>query len=210
MNNHFFIESFEKRLSEYTGAPYVVLTDSCTNALFITLFFLKKYKELKPSNDTIEIPRFNYISVPMQIRHLGFSIKFTDERWTGVYRLGETPVYDAAQRFTSDMYIENSFMCLSFQQKKILNIGKGGAILLNKREDRDILKRLVWDGRDASIPVRDDRKIIMGFHMNMTPDMAASGLLKLNALPLQNQDSRMWRDYPDISQYEVFKGGEFF
>ena len=37
MNNNDFILMFEKLLSEYTGAPYVVLTDSCTNALFLSL-----------------------------------------------------------------------------------------------------------------------------------------------------------------------------
>lgn len=205
MNNHFFIDKFEERLSEYTGAPYVVLTDSCTNAIFLCLYYLKKFKKLSISKSLIQIPKHTYISVPLQLMHLELMFVFTDDKWSGIYEIGELNVYDAAQRLTSGMYLKDSFMCLSFQQKKILSIGKGGAILLNDKEDYEILRRLSWDGRDSSIPVSQDSKIIHGFHMNMTPDMAAVGILKLNALPLKIGDSGSWNDYPDISDYSVFK-----
>ena len=61
---------------------------------------------------------------------------------------------------------------MSFQAKKTLNIGKGGAILLNDYELYQKLNRLAWDGRDASIPVIQDT-YHHGYHMNMIPDDAA-------------------------------------
>ena len=50
-NNHDLILLFEKKLSEFTGAPFVVLVDSATNGIFLTLKLLKYLKEI-PS-DTI-------------------------------------------------------------------------------------------------------------------------------------------------------------
>lgn len=203
MNNHEFINQFESLLSEYTGAPYVVLTDSCTNAVFLCLRYLKS-GPLK-GVDKVSVPKHNYVSVPMQVIHAGFQVEFVDESWSGIYQLGNTPVYDAAQKFTSNMYIENAFMCLSFQQKKILSIGKGGAILLSNKSDYDMLKRLAWDGRDSSVSPQLDQNIVLGYHMNMTPEMAAAGILKLNMLPRENRDNGSWEDYPDVSGFACFR-----
>ena len=54
---------FESALAEYTGAPYVVVTDGCTHAL-----------ELCFRHAGIEHTRFSaytYLSVPMLMYHLG-------------------------------------------------------------------------------------------------------------------------------------------
>lgn len=195
MNNHKFIEVFEREISAYTGAPFVVLTDSCSNAVFLCL-----------KSDPIalaSIPRHTYVSVPMQLIHAGVDILYNDEEWVGMYNIGPTKIYDSAQRFTKDMYIKGTKMCVSFQQKKILNIGKGGAILLDNRKEYLKLKRMAWDGRDASIPVSEDKDIILGYHMNMTPEAAAKGLLLLNQLPDHNEDNGQWSDYPDVSKINL-------
>jgi dTDP-4-amino-4,6-dideoxygalactose transaminase len=89
-------------------------------------------------------------------------------------------------------------VCLSFQQKKSIPIGKGGAILLDNENDYKILKRMAWDGRDASKSVKEDMKnIILGYHMNMIPDDAAKGVLKLNQY--EGDKIGSYADYPDIS-----------
>jgi dTDP-4-amino-4,6-dideoxygalactose transaminase len=195
VNNHEFIELFEEGLAEYTGAPYVVLTDSCSNAIFLSV----KLDGIA----LVSIPKNTYVSVPMQLTHAGCSISYNEEQWEGMYNITPTKVFDAAQRFTSGMYIKGTKMCVSFQQKKILNIGKGGAILLDSHKDYLALKRMAWDGRDASIPVEEDRGIILGYHMNMTPEVAAKGLLLLNRLPELNSDNGSWKDYPDISKINL-------
>jgi dTDP-4-amino-4,6-dideoxygalactose transaminase len=93
---------------------------------------------------------------------------------------------------------QGGMVCLSFQQKKSISIGKGGAILLDNEIDYKILKRMAWDGRDASKSVIDDiDNIILGYHMNMIPDDAAKGVLKLNQYSGEKIGS--YADYPDIS-----------
>ena len=130
----------------------------------------------------LEIPKNTYVSVPQSIIHAGFKPTFKDIKWKKFYQIGDLPVYDYAVGFESGIYKSGTFQCLSFQQKKCLNIGKGGAILTDDYEAYKILKRLSWDGRDASIPVQEDKNIILGFHMNMIPDDAAKGILLLNQL----------------------------
>lgn len=56
-------EDFEKALSDYTGAPYVVTVDNMSNALFLALYY-EKVHGLK-----ITIPNRTYPSVPCEIIH---------------------------------------------------------------------------------------------------------------------------------------------
>lgn len=193
-NNHFFIDLFEQRLSEFTGAPYVVLVDSCTNAIFLALTYLARYDSIAP---TITIPSQTYVGVAQSVLNAGFNLAFNAERWVGQYVLHGSPIVDAAVGFKQGMY-RGGMVCLSFHQKKALPIGKGGAILLNDKQAYTTLKRMSWDGRDASISVADDlANIIPGFHMNMTPNDAATGVLLLNSYKGDKIGS--YADYPDIS-----------
>jgi dTDP-4-amino-4,6-dideoxygalactose transaminase len=194
-NNHYFIDLFEHRLSEFTGAPYVVLVDSCSNAIFLSLKYLQRTGKL--SSPTITIPNRTYISVPQAVINAGIGVAFHDDRWMGQYHLHGSPVIDAAVGFTRDMYA-GGMVCLSFQQKKALSIGKGGAILLDSPDAASVLRRMSWDGRDASKSVADDLpNIIPGYHMNMIPDDAATGIMKLNNYTSDIIGSYL--NYPDIS-----------
>ena len=58
-------EEFEKKISDYTGAPYVVTVDNQSNALFLSLY----YENIKGTE--IEIPNRTYPSVPCEIIHAG-------------------------------------------------------------------------------------------------------------------------------------------
>jgi len=193
-NNNDFLTLFEKRISEYTKAPFVILTDSCTNALFLCL----KYLNIKEKN--IIIPKRTYISVPQSIYHAGNKPIFKNIKWYGKYQLGNLPIWDCAVNFKPNMYESNQFMCLSFQQKKAIGIGKGGAILTDNKKAYKILKRMAHDGRDSGIPVKDDRNIILGYHMNMIPDDAAKGILLLNQYNFNNKDIKNYKDYPKINK----------
>ena len=63
-------EDFEKMLSDYTGAPYVITVDNQSNALFLSLM----YEKVKGSE--ITIPSRTYPSVPCEIIHAGGKVKF--------------------------------------------------------------------------------------------------------------------------------------
>ncbi len=206
MNNHDFITMFEKRLSEYTGAPYVVLTDSCTNALFLALKYKQKYTKEFINVSEISIPNRTYISVPQTIIHCDLNPIYNNVLWDGYYELGHTNIFDCAVGFEPNMYKKDSMMCLSFQQKKAIKIGKGGAILLDNQDAYEKLKRMSWDGRNPSIPVSEDiDNIILGYHMNMIPDDAAKGVLLLNQYNFNENDIKCYNDYPNIEQINYFK-----
>ena len=77
MNNFYFLELFEQRLSEYTGAPYVVLTDSCTNAIFLSLVS----QGIK--GQVCDVPKRTYVGVYNSILHSGNDINPVDSEWVG-------------------------------------------------------------------------------------------------------------------------------
>jgi len=201
-NNDEFLEIFEKRLSEFTGAPYVVLTDRCTNAILLSLI-ATDVKEVRIPNNT-------YLSVPMTLINYGIDVFFENYYWEEEYLLSGSRVFDSAVGFKENMYNhhQDSIQCVSFQQKKRLNIGRGGAILLDDYELYLKLQRMVHDGRRRGISSKlevenfpDD--IMLGYHMNMIPDEAARGILILNQLTEYKKQS--YKNYPDISKLKCFK-----
>jgi Predicted pyridoxal phosphate-dependent enzyme apparently involved in regulation of cell wall biogenesis len=66
--------AFEKRLCEFTDAPYAVAVDNQSNALFLALMWLKV------KGKTITIPKHTYPSVPCAIIHAGAKVAFTKFR----------------------------------------------------------------------------------------------------------------------------------
>ena len=197
-NNDDFLDLFEKRLCEYTGAPYAVVVDRCTNAILLSL----KYLNIQ----SIMIPSRTYLSVPMVCLNYGINLIFDNRDWEGNYQLLDSNVYDYAVGFEKDMYVPGQIQCLSFQQKKRLAIGKGGAILLDDKKMYDVLRRMRFDGRDSSIPESEDDpdKIIIGYHMNMSPDEAAKGVLLMNQLS-EDYILGSSNDYIDVTDLRCFR-----
>lgn len=192
-NNNDFVELFEQKLCEYTGAPYAVAVDRCTNAILLSLEYYGKRRQ------RVTIPCHTYLSVPMTLINYGYNVWFRFEEWSGHYQIGHTNIYDYAVQFQKNMYVPGQVQCLSFQQKKRLAIGKGGAILLDDKEMYEKLKRMRHDGRDSSKTVFEEKPedIIMGYHMYMSPDEAARGLLLLNQLS-NRYTPGTFKDYPNL------------
>jgi dTDP-4-amino-4,6-dideoxygalactose transaminase len=202
-NNNDFISLFEQKLCEFTGAPYAVATDRCTNAIILALKLTQHRKQ------KISVPQRCYVSVPMMMDLFGYDIAFRDEQWNGSYEIGRTNIWDCAVGFERNMYKPGQIQCLSFQQKKRLAIGKGGAILLDDATLAKKLKRYSTDGRDSSISVEQElaqspESIVIGYHFNMTPDEAAKGILLLNQLRPEYTPGS-YKDYPNITQLKCFK-----
>lgn len=202
-NNDDFILNFEEKLCEYTGAPFSVVVDRCTNAILLALEYFKNKQE------TIFIPKHTYMSVPMTLINYGYNVKLIDYFWSGNYRIGNTNIYDYAVAFEKNMYKSDEIQCLSFQQKKRLSIGKGGALLLEDEKMAKILRRMRHDGRTTHIGTNKDiddnnEKIMLGYHMNMSPDEAAKGILLLNQLT-ENYQLGSHKDYSDLSKLKCFK-----
>lgn len=160
-------------------------------------------------DDNISIPKHTYVSVPMQIKHAGFHVQFRDEKWSGIYQLTPSSIYDSARRFTYNMYnlppvYSNGAVCVSFHWSKILGIQQGGAILHNDAKADKWYRRARFDGRTEGISPKEDTFNQRGWHMYMSPEVAAEGLVRLMHLPQYNKDLPN-DDYPDLSKVEIFK-----
>lgn len=201
-NPYKIVKMFEEEVAAYTGAPFAVSTDSCTNAIFLCLVYLKekypdKYKE-------IYIPKKTYLSVPQSIMQAGYDVKLDDRKWKGIYNLYPTPVWDAAKRLTKGMYLGNQYMCLSFHIKKHLPIGKGGMILTNNEEFVEWAKKARYEGRSEVLYTEDDISSI-GWNMYMEPTEAARGLMLMQDYIKTDHHEDLPENYRDLTTFKLFE-----
>lgn len=191
------VQMFEESIADYTGAPYAVALDSCTNALFLCCKYLSVGK--------VYIPSKTYLSVPQSIIQSGGEVVFDESRnnWTGIYQLEPYPIWDSAKRLTSNMYIPGSFMCLSFHIKKTLRIGKGGIILTDNEEAVTWFKKARYEGRSEKF-YHEDNIQTTGWNMYMTPQQAAHGLCLLQNYPLHVPDLGENNGYRDLREFDLF------
>lgn len=179
------VEDFEEAISEYTGAPEVVTTNSGSMALTIALAYCKPLQVI--------VPKRTYCSVPNAVINAGAKPMFEDIAWSGEYQLHPTNVWDSARCFTAGMFRPGQMQCVSFQTSKILGLEQGGAVLLDDPEAALWLRRARFDGRlDASEKLPRQR----GFHCYLNPSTAALGLSRLACLQ---------RDNPPQCGHEFFK-----
>lgn len=189
---------FENQLAEYGGSKYAVCVDSCSSALFLCM------KYLNISKQVITLPKNTYASVPMQVIHAGNSIKFLDLEWSGHYNLGDTNIVDAAVCFRRNMYIPNTYFCVSFHHRKTLKIGRGGVILTDDKTFVDWCRPMIYDGRHKYVLHENDEYECIGYHMYMTPEEAAQGLLLMENIPDNNPDTGSSKTYKDLTKQKVF------
>ena len=175
-------EDFEKALSDYTGAPYVVTVDNMSNALFLALYYEKNVKK-SIKGDTITIPCRTYPSVPCEIIHAGLKVGFEPvegKTIKGMYQLKGSNVWDSALSFTGDMYKPGQHICVSFTGPyKHFKLSKGGAILTDNLEAYHWFKRARYSGR-RECSYHDDHFDMLGWNFYMMPELAARGLLLMN------------------------------
>lgn len=199
-NPYKIVRLFEEEIADYTGAKFAISVDSCTNALFLVCKFL--------GVEEVTIPSKTYLSVPQSIIHAGGTVIFDKRQesnnWKGLYQLKPYPIYDSAKRFTSNMYIPGSYMCLSFHIKKQLKISKGGMILTDNLEAATWFKKARYEGRSEKLYHEDDIDML-GWNMYMTPQIAAQGLSLMQNIPLYNKDLDENNGYRDLTEFSIFK-----
>jgi dTDP-4-amino-4,6-dideoxygalactose transaminase len=210
------VDIFEEKVAKFAGSKYAVSVDCCSHGLFLSLKYLESIGEIPNNIDPttfkfgeITIPSRTYVSAPMQINQANYNVKFEDIEWSGLYQLKPTRVWDGAVRWTKDMYVsDNALQVVSFQIKKRVPIGKGGIILTDDKKAYEWLKLARYDGRDMSVPYTDDKHILMmGYHMYMTPEDAARGIIlmdEVNKHTEEHEDSGGYLNYTDVSKLKVF------
>jgi len=204
---------FEKKLSEYTGSPYVVTVDNMSNGLFLALYY-EKHVNKSIVSDYITIPNRTYPSVPCEIIHAGLKVKWDKkhsqvfkDKLTGAYQLKGSNVWDSALTFTADMYKPKTHMCISFTGPyKHFKLSKGGAILTDSHEAYLWFKRARYSGRRAC-SYHDDNLDMLGWNFYMMPELAARGLLLMGQFydgenKKENKDLKI--AYPDLSKFPIY------
>jgi len=179
---HKITEDFEEKLADYTGARYVVTVDNMSNALFLALYYENHVKK-SIKGKWVGCPERTYPSVPCEIIHAGLKIKWEPVKGKtlkGAYNLSNSNVWDSALRFTADMYIPNSHMCVSFTGPyKHFKLSKGGAILTDDLDAYHWFKRARFSGRRET-SYHDDYFDMLGWNFYMMPELAARGILLMN------------------------------
>lgn len=194
------VQLFEEEIADYTGSKYAVSVDSCTNAIFLCCKYLNV--------NEVTIPSKTYLSVPQSIIHSGGEVIFdkreSTNNWKGIYQLKPYNIYDSAKRFTSNMYIPNTFMCLSFHIKKHLKISKGGMILTDDLDAVKWFKKARYEGRSEKLYHEDDIEML-GWNMYMTPQQASHGLSLMQNISPNNPDLLENDGYRDLTEFTIFK-----
>lgn len=192
-----YVNELENKISKFFGSDFAIATDCCTHALELCL----RYTQTKYTR----IPRQTYLSVPMTLEKLNISWNWTDHSWTDYYELEESDIIDAAVLWRQNSYIPGKYMCLSFQIKKHLNLGRGGMILCDKESAYLALKKMAYDGRDMDMPWAEQEIDSLGYHYYMTPETAIYGLDKFSQAVDTVAKKWSYLDYPDLSKLKVFQ-----
>lgn len=190
------VSIFEKKISDFFGSPYAIAVDSCTHGIELCL---------RMNNVTqINVPKRTYISIPFLAEKLNIDLIWKEENWDDYYYLTDN-IIDAAVLWKKNSYIQNTFMCISFQFQKHLSLGRGGMILCNNQDAAIELKKMSYDGRLPNIPWRTQNIKSIGYHYYMTPETAVLGLEKLEEAINTVPKKWMINDWPDLTQMSVFK-----
>ena len=185
------ILEFERALAKFTGAPYAIMTDCCTHAIELCM----RYDRVRG----LKMTPYTYLSVPMTMHKLGIDYVYLDETeqtWTGEYNFVYTRIWDSARRLESGMYRLGQMQCVSFGHTKPLQIGHGGAILLDSKTAYDIMIKQRYDGRDLNIsPWQSQKTFEIGYHYRPAVEDAVCGLYMLEQY--QSQEP-VFVPYPDL------------
>jgi len=189
---------FEEKLSRFTGAPYVVVTDGCTHAL-----------ELCFRHDRIvatTLTPYTYLSIPMMLQQLSVNYEFYPDslphrqQWIGEYKFEATRIWDSARLLKLGMYRPGQVQCVSFGHGKPLQIGRVGAILTDDKQLYDWCSLARSDGRDLRIsPWEQQTVFAQGYHYCPTLEDCQRGIERLSFV---DQEPKYYQ-YPDLRKINV-------
>ena len=191
------VKRFEQEIAAFYGAPYAVAVDCCTHGIELCL----RYKQ----TEKMIVPAHTYISIPLLSKKLNIQLEWKEEDWLDFYYIGDTNIIDAAVLWKKDSYIKNTFMCISFQFRKHLSLGRGGVILCDNKQDYNNLKKMAYDGRIPDVPWASQNISMMGYHYYMTPETAEKGLKDLPKAIATSPRQWTLNDWPDLRKMEIFK-----
>ena len=186
------ILDFERTLAQCTGAPFAIMTDCCTHAIELCL----RYE--RPKN--LAFTAYTYLSIPMLMHKLAIEYRLIPEEWTGEYQFHGSRIWDSARLLRPGMYRSGQMQCVSFGHGKPLQLGRGGAILLDDANAYDVMIRQRSDGRDLAIsPWQDQQVFRVGYHYRPTIEEAERAL---ELLPTVDPEPK-YHPYPDLREIRI-------
>ena len=192
------ILEFEQALARFTGAPGAIMTDCCTHAIEMCL----RYEQVKG----LKMTPYTYLSVPMTMHKLGIDYVYLDEpeqTWLGEYNFIYTRVWDSARRLEPGMYRTGQMQCVSFGHTKPLQIGHGGAILLDNKQAYEVMIKQRYDGRDLNIsPWNTQKTFQLGYHYRPAIEDAERGLELLEQYKSAPEQPKFVQ-YPDLRNITI-------
>lgn len=195
------IFQFEKKLANYTGAPYAIATDCCTHAIELCMLY-----------ERVEATRFSaytYLSVPMTLYRMDIKFDLIDEKWDGEYQFLNTKIWDSARRLEPNMYRPGQMQCLSFGYTKPMHLGRCGAILLDDPIAYREISEMRSDGRPLEIPLwSSQRHYFVGYHYCPTLETCQLGIEKLDTVTPACQSGGGYPDCRNI-RFSDRKRGPF-
>ena len=169
---------------------------------------MKNYKFTENWFESDDLDKFTPKGTQKELHILEIG-SFEGKTIKGSYQLKGSNVWDSALRFTADMYIPKTHMCISFTGPyKHFKLSKGGAILTDSLDAYHWFKRARYSGR-RECSYHDDHFDMLGWNFYMMPELAARGILLMNQFynldgtKKHNQDLEL--PYPDLSKYEIYK-----
>src|ERR1051325_10668066 len=85
-NPHTITRDLEQAIGAYTGAPYVVTTTSCTQAILMALAWYRErrsHEGVWTPLPAVTMPRLSYVGVPASILSAGYGVNFSPDDWQG-------------------------------------------------------------------------------------------------------------------------------
>jgi dTDP-4-amino-4,6-dideoxygalactose transaminase len=190
------VSKFEDKIAEFFGAPCAVAVDSCTHGVELCLRHTKAR--------VIDVPLHTYLSIPFLADKLGIKRTWRYDEWSDYYYLTDR-VIDAAVHWKANGYVPGTYMTISFQYRKHLNLGRGGMILTDDRSAALTLKKMSYDGRTPDRPWREQNIDTVGYHYYMTPETAQMGLEKLTVAIDTVPTRSTYKDYLDLTDNKIFQ-----
>lgn len=190
----------EKKLAEYVGAKEVVLVDSCTSALFLSLKYEKQNYGLISPRTKVSIPSMTVPLAANAVLESGYELEFDDRTsWVGTkYLMLGTGVIDSAHELrrdsyknlrTKEGYSERLKLCFSFYPTKTIGSADGGAIATDDVEFARWARSAATYGRNQGTKYQNswDYDVEMiGYKRHYTNLQAAIVLEQLERLDYTN------------------------
>lgn len=225
-------EEFEKKFADYIGAPYCVMTNSCTHALNLAVAYWKEFKDTD-NTEVIRVPSMTCAATALAAIWNGFDVRFADltdntdfvmeetdnpsipVHYAGKYNKQPAPIVeDSAHRILPESFTGVT-TCFSFYATKNLTTGEGGMIACANKGEYEWYRKARLYGINKAAYKREGmfqtgdkfwefESEFIGYKCNPTDIVASIGLVQLDRLEELNKErARVAKRYNELLETDT-------